>query len=110
MKDLFPTKDDKEMAAANFRNLLRHPGWKQVELILDENINLVRQQIEDGVEGETKDDIERRRANLKLQQALKTLPMKQIKELTLTDSLSPDHDPYSTPEEIKEERKLDNAK
>lgn len=110
MTDLFPTKDDKEMAAANFRNLLRHPGWKQVEMILDYNIEIVRKQLEDGVPGETKEDIERRRDNLKLQQALKDLPMEQIKELTLTDSVSPEHDPYSTAKEIKEERRLDNPK
>jgi len=103
MKNLFPTKDDKEIASNNFRNLLRHPGWKQVEMILDENISLVREQIENGVEGETKDDIERRRANLKLQQGLRNLPSKMIKDFTPTDSVSPEHDPYSTPDEIKQE-------
>lgn len=108
MKDLFPTKDDKEIAVNNFRNLLRHPGWKQVEMILDLNIELVRKQIEDGVEGETKEDIERRRDNLKLQQGLRNLPSKMIKDFTPTDSNSPNHDPYSTTEEIQEERKLDN--
>jgi len=107
MKDLFPTKDDKEMAAANFKNLLRHPGWKQVEMILDYNIEVVRKQLEEGVSGETKEDIERRRSNLKLQQELKNLPMKQIKELASVESVSPEHDPYSTAEEIREERKFD---
>ncbi len=110
MKDLFPTKQDKELAIANFKSLLNHPGWKQMEMILQENIDIVRKQLEDGVEGETKEDIELRRAKLKFQQGLLDLPYKIMKEFTPTDSVSPEHDPYSTSEEIKKERDLDNSK
>ena len=107
---LFPTKEDKEMAIANFKSLLTHPGWVQVEKILNYNIDIVRKQLEDGVEGETKEDIELRRAKLKFQQALRDLPHKLMTDFTSTDGVTPEHDPYSTAEEIKEERKLDNSK
>jgi hypothetical protein len=87
---------------------LNHPGWQQVEKILNFNIEIVRKQLEDGIEGETKEDIELRRAKLKFQQTLLDLPSKMISDFTSTDSIKPSNDPYFTPNEIKEERKFDN--
>jgi len=107
---LFPTKEDKEAAVANFKSLLTNPGWKQVEMILNYNIDIVRKQLEDGIEGETKEEIDLRRAKLKFQQGLLDLPHKMMKDFTSTESVAPGHDPYATAEEIKEERKLDNSK
>lgn len=105
---LFPTKEDKEIAIANFISLLNHPGWQQIEKILNFNIDVVRKQLEDGIEGETKEEIDLRRAKLKFQQGLLDLPRKMMTDFTSVDSIKPTNDPYSTPQDIKEERKFDN--
>ena|SRR3990167_8350967 len=110
MKDLFPTKQDKETAVSNFKALINHAGWKQLEMILDYNIDVVRKQLEDGVEGETKEDIELRRAKLKYQQELKDKPREMIKSFESVIPVLPEYDPYSTEEEIKKERRLDIKK
>lgn len=104
MRDLFLTKEDKEIAVANFKSLLSHPGWKQVEMILDQSIEKARFELENGVKGETIQDIELNRQNIEQLRWLKNIPSSQINKFEPAPVVSPVYDPYSTVYEVSKER------
>jgi hypothetical protein len=95
-EDLFDTEQKRETAIAAFQGLLEHPGWKLVVKIMDMNIEFLRTQLEDGIEGEeTKADVDRTRDKLKLMREMRNTPQDQIKKLTAEEQEVPNPDPYS---------------
>ena len=94
MSDLFTTQEERETVVNNFRNLLDTPGWQLIAKILDENIELIKTQILDGVENETKETINRLRDKLKVHKEVRNLPDQMIKAFTTTETGVPNPDPF----------------
>lgn len=102
---LFDTKEKREIAISNMVNLKANSGWLLVVAIIDANIDLIKQQIIEGVEDETKETINRLRDRLKAYENLKTTPDMIIKQLTQGEVVTPVIDPFQTVEQLREERK-----
>jgi hypothetical protein len=104
MTDLFDTPEKKAAAIEAFVSLQAQPGWLLVTAIIEANIEALRRQIEDGVEDESKEDINRRRDLLKAYRNFINTPEMMIKKLGDVDPSEPDFDPYQTIEELRKER------
>jgi hypothetical protein len=99
MKDkLFNTEEKKAIAIAAFGGLLEHPGWKLFVQVLEENIKLIREQLERGVEGETKEDIDRLRDKLAIFKESINKPVELIEKMQSNEPTIPDEDPFPTVE------------
>lgn len=94
VKQLFDTKQKIESALADFKILIIQPGWKLIEDIADGNIEILSQQIIDGFEGETPEEINRLRSNLKLLKEFRDTPYKWIKAFEASDTEEMNFDPY----------------
>ena len=99
--NLFDTQEKIDAGIAGFKNLLADPGWKLVEDILDVNIEIAKQQLENGIEGETPEVINRVRDRLRIYREVKATPHTMIERLSSAEGLEPDFDPYDTEEQIK---------
>ncbi len=102
---LFDTKQKRDLAIANMVNLKTNPGWVLVISILDANIEVLKNQILNGIEDETKETIDRLRDKLKAYENLKSTPDMIIKQLTEDKPIAPVFDPFQTVEELKKQRK-----
>jgi hypothetical protein len=60
----FDNQKDREQALADFKGLLVNPGWQRLVFIVDTNIEVVKNQILNGLTGETKETIDRLRDKL----------------------------------------------
>jgi len=96
----FDNPKNREQSFIDFSSLLKHPGWKLVEAICYANIDLIRNQIINGIgEGETKDMIDRLRDKLKAYEAIIDTPNYWIEKLKPVEP--PTHnedDPFTTVE------------
>jgi ATP-dependent Lon protease len=102
---MFETQDEINIAISNFTTLKDHPGWKLIEEILDENLKVLREQLENGEEEETKDDIDRIRDKIALTKAFRNTPEEMIKKLQSNETISPMPDPYDTIDQVRKRRK-----
>lgn len=94
-RTLFDTQEDRELAIAQFKSLILHPGWLLLVEVLDENIELVKNQILNGIEGESKEDIDRLRDRVRGYINLRNSPDILIRRLeTVTDG-NIQMDPYT---------------
>lgn len=100
---LFDTKEKREGAIATFRSLMDHPGWQLVQKILDGNIRVLKDQLLDGVEDETKVTIDVLRDKLRAYQDVRNTPENMIDKLTDEDT-SPDLEIYDTAEDIQKRK------
>jgi hypothetical protein len=108
MTDLFDTEEKRNAAVVNFLSLLEHPGWKLLEQIWEENIEVLRLQLEEGSEDEKKVDIAVIRANLKQLREVKDTPGNLISDFRQEEGEeAPNDDPYPTEAQPKEEEKTD---
>ena len=105
-QDLTKTEDQRNQAISAFISLLTHPGWKLVEAILDDSIEMSREKLENIPEDrdETKEDIDVIRHALKLTKDLRNTPTSEIERLKKTESTEPNADPYYTVETLKKAR------
>ena len=104
--DLFDSEEKINKAISAFTNLLNNEGWKLLEQIWDENIELLRQQLENGSgENETKSDIDRVRDKLTLLREIKNTPSSIIKKLESPEDEIPATDPFETADELRAKRK-----
>jgi len=108
MDELFKTKADKESAISHFTTLQQQPGWKLLKQIVDANIEALREQLEEGIgEGETKEDIDRIRNNIKLLKEHINKPQDMIDKLQGKAVITKtEEDPYETVEDLKKRRGL----
>lgn len=102
--ELFDTEEKRNTAIAAFRTLMEHPGWILVTKIMDANIEVLRNQLEDGMEEETKADVDRTRDKLKLMREMRNTPQDQIRKLETEDQEVPNPDPYEDKTEEKEDQ------
>lgn len=102
---MFDTEEKVKDAIAAFRQLLTQPGWKLFVQIVDENINLIRLQLEEGVEGETKSDVDRLRDKLKILKEMRNTPENILAKLESDQPRIPDADPFETVEELRAKRR-----
>lgn len=104
-QDLFDTQEKAEQAIAAFMALKEVEGWKLVVAIIDANIEIVTQNILNGVNNETKEDIDRLRDRLKIYKEVRNTPDLMIGKLKKQDGQQIDFDPYSDVEAVIKERK-----
>jgi hypothetical protein len=102
---LFDTKEKRELATASMVNLKTNPGWVLILSILDANIEVLKNQILNGIDDETKETIDRLRDKLKAYENLKNTPDMVIKQLTEDVLVAPVFDPFQTIEDLKKQRK-----
>lgn len=100
----FDTDKKKQDAISSFTNLINSDGWKLVVAILDENIEVLRQQLETGAENEKKSDIDRIRDKLSLSREMRNTPQDMIEKLEAPVSEPDSPDPFDTVEDIKKRK------
>jgi hypothetical protein len=106
MSDIvFDTEEKVKSAVGSFRSLLSQPGWVLFQGIVDANIEIVKQQLEEGIDGETKEDVNRLRDKLKIMREMRNTPTTMIAKLENKPVDVPSADPYQTSDELREERK-----
>jgi len=102
--DLFDSEAKIKSGISNFTNLLSHPGWKLIEEILNANIEIIKEQLEVGVEDETKTDIDLLRKKLSIYREVLNTPKNMIIKLQSPEGVEPSIDPFDTAEDIKKRR------
>ena len=101
---LFDTQEKIDTALASLKTLLDQPGWKLLEEIIDANIEVVGEQILNGVEGETKENIDRLRDKLKVYKEVRNTPQNMIDKLESQENKVPEMDPFETVESLRKAR------
>ena len=102
---LFDTQEKRDLAIANMVNLKNDAGWLLVVSILEANIDIIKDQILNGIENETKETIDLLRDKLKAYENLKNTPDMIIQRLTTGEPVTPVLDPFQTVDEWRKERK-----
>ena len=94
----FESPKNREQSLLNFKSLLKHPGWLLVEAIVNANIDIIRNQIIDGMgDEETKEQIDRLRDKLKAYKDIINTPTFWIEKLEPAEpSTYNEDDPYTT--------------
>jgi hypothetical protein len=105
MKELFDTKDKAELGIANFKNLKANAGWQTLVEIVEANIKILEQQILEGVEGMTEEDMNRKRDKLRAYKEVIETPDFWISKLSASEPFEEATDPYYTVETLREDRK-----
>lgn len=94
------TKEKKQIAVANLKSLLTHPGWMIVEDVIKENIEAVKKNILVGTDNETLEDVKRFRDDLAIHQGVLNTPQNLIKKLEDLEKIEiPNDDPYDKVED-----------
>lgn len=95
--NLFDNQEKINAAINDFTNLLDHPGWKLFVQVVEKNIEVLKNQLENGTEGEeTKADVDRIRDKLKICREMRDTPQTLIKKFQSPDIPEPDDDPYES--------------
>lgn len=106
MKDnLFDTKDKIELAVASFKTLKSNIGWQLLVDIVSANIKVLEEQILEGVEGATEEEMNRKRDKLKAYREVIDTPDYWIKRLAEPEPFEESSDPYHTAESLAKDRK-----
>lgn len=104
MNNLFDTKEKIDAGLAGFRALIQSPGWKLLEEILNENIAFLQEEILNGVENDTIENVRRLRDKLQAYKDAKNTPYMMIEKLDSQETLVPDTDPFDTLESLQAQR------
>jgi len=104
MIDIFDTEDKKKEAINKFESLQKYPGWLLLLDIVNENLELLKGQLLNGMESETKEDIDRVRDKIKIFESIIGTPKMMIKRLSDKDQEIPNFDPFLTKQELIEAR------
>lgn len=103
----FDTKEKIQVAIAAFKSLSNHPGWKLVEWIQDQNIEVAREQLEIGIgQGETLANVDNARLRLKMFKDFKNTPLMMIEKLIAPSTETPVLDPFDTIEDVRKRKKM----
>lgn len=92
---LFDTDGKKKSAIMQFESLEAHQGWQLVVKIVQMNIKVLRKQLEEGVEGQTMDDVNRLRDKIRDHENFINTPTRMKENLSSADYVEEDDDPYS---------------
>ena len=104
LKNLFNTQDKKDSAIAQFKQLKNNAGWQLVQDIFSGNIRVLEQQILDGVDGATEQEMNRKRDKLRAYKEVLNAPDYWIERLSKPEKFEEDSDPYFTAKELMEAR------
>jgi hypothetical protein len=104
MKELFNTKEEIDSAASSFRVLKNDAGWKLLVDIVKANMDILKEQILNGFEDETKETIDRKRDKLKAYEEVISTPDEFIKRSETHETFREDEDPYHTVETLRKSR------
>lgn len=96
MENLFQTEQDINNGIAAFEILITTEGWLLVEKIVNANIEVLKQNIINGVGEEKIEDVNRLRDRLKAYQDIIKTPHKMITQLKQEDEKEEVFDPYLT--------------
>jgi hypothetical protein len=102
---LFDTTEKIENAVSNFKNLLDHAGWQLFVAIVNENIEVVKDQILRKPEGMTEVEVDRLRDRLSIMEEMRDTPQNNIDKLTSEEEEVEEIDPFDTVESIAERKK-----
>lgn len=105
MDNLFDTPEKVEEALAHFRQLQDSAGWQLFKKIVQGNIEVLKEQILNGVEGESPESMDRKRDKLKAYEDIIGTPEMMIERLTPTAPVHDENDPFDTVETIKQRRR-----
>jgi hypothetical protein len=105
MKELFNTKEEIETAVAHFKALKTNAGWQLLEDIVGANIKILEEQILNGFEEETKEEIDRKRDKLKAYKEVIGTPDYWIEKLKDPEPFDDENDPYHTLETLHKARR-----
>lgn len=105
MKKLFKTQKEIDTAIGNFKQLKGMAGWQLLKQIVDENVRVLEQQILNGIEGATQEQMDRRRDKLKAYRDVINTPDNMIRKLESPEHYEEEIDPYHTTESLQEEKK-----
>lgn len=106
MDDLFDTPEKAQLAIAQFVQLQDSAGWQLFKQIVEANIEVLKEQIIGGLEGESPEAMDRKRDKLKAYQDILDTPKMMIKKLSPTMPQHDENDPYDTVESRRKDRKL----
>lgn len=98
---LFDTPEKIADGLSALKSLIIQPGWLLLEKVLDANIEVVSNEILNGFDGDTKEQIDRLRDRLKILKEVKNNPHAIISKLEPTESGVPDADPFYTVESLR---------
>ena len=104
MNTLFDTKAKQEVAIANFKSLQTHAGWLLIKNMLGSDIEGLKTQILEGIEGATEDDMNKKRHALKVYTDLLAIPELWIERLQQPEPYVDENDPYHTPDSLNRSR------
>jgi len=104
INNLFETEEDIRAAVANFKALKKTAGWQLLEQIVNANVEVLQEQILEGFENETKEEIDRKRDKLKAYKEVITTPDFWIGKLSSDKADEKVEDPYYTVESLSKER------
>ena len=105
--DLFDSEQKKQDAIAALTSLLSHEGWKLLQKMLDKNIEVLVMQLENGVDEETKADIDRVRDKLRLTKEFRTTPEDTISKLEAPDTEPDTLDPFDDVSDVEERKEAE---
>lgn len=96
----FDDPKERIQAVADFKSLINSAGWQRLTFIVNANIEVLKDQILDGLEDETKETIDRLRDKLKVHKEIINTPEYWIKRLGPSDVVEEfNDDPFTTMEE-----------
>jgi hypothetical protein len=104
MKELFDTQEKINLAVSNFKTLKDHAGWQLLVEIVEANMKVLEDQILNGFENETKDEIDRKRDKLKAYKEIVGTPDFWIDKFKENAPFKEDNDPYFTVESYKKRK------
>ena len=111
MDNLFDSQEKRETAITGFQSLLSHPGWLLVKKIIEANIEVIRQQLENGTgENESKADVDRLRDKLRSYREIFNTPEILIEKLQETKGKEIVFDPFHTADSLNKLRNPEEEK
>lgn len=94
INELFNTPEKSNVVVSNFKTLKDHAGWQTLVQIVEANIRILEDQILNGFEEETKEQIDRKRDKLKAYKEVISTPDYWITKLTSPKGFVDESDPY----------------
>lgn len=93
--ELLKNKDQNQTIVSHFKSLKDNAGWQLLEQIVDKNIKILEDQILNGFDEETKEQIDRKRDKLKAYKEVIETPNTWIKRLEQDPIIESSDDPYA---------------
>lgn len=99
LNEFFDTIEKRNLIVANFKTLKDTQGWVMLTEIIKANIKELENQLLEGFDGETKEQIDRKRDKLKAYKEVIETPDYWINKFEFKPELLEDADPYATIED-----------